>query len=192
MIGTQTVTHTGIRLGLLACAMKSVNDATVASALLGRIIDEAVAEQGLAGFTIYGMQAGVAVAKMIVHIDYDEHACRVQTEGDQVPDFLRRRGQECVERESEMAKLFGRDAVECARWRTAVSLFSESIRNAGLTMHWSVVFSRNSDAYCDRFGLVSSAIAEDYGDAAACTIPNSVFSELSAVFRLSSRVWPKV
>lgn len=186
----KTRTQTGIRLRMLACQLKSVNASTVASVLLDRIINECVSEQGLAKINIYGIQNGVAYARMSVAIDYETHSRRIRIEGDGAPDRLCRGSEAYCERSSALARSGGEEAVECAVWREAIAQFCDLVRGKGLTLDWCVVFARDRDMYCARFGLVTSTIRDGLGIAPAYAVPNSFFAELSATFSFSEAYWP--
>jgi hypothetical protein len=179
MVSTTTITRTGVRLQLVALEMLSINDRSVRQGLLADIINECVPSGMLACFILWGRRGDQALARMDVAIDYDHHEKLVRLGGDAIPEELR------GEYRGELgpAGSFSANPAlrkHCPHMGKVIDLFCNLLRQKGLDLAWTVQFRDRADEMQRKFSLVPLSFTDQTAGAAANTVTDSLFPELSA------------
>lgn len=188
MIATSTLTRTGLRLELVSLEMQSLNDRSLRDRLLNEIIAHCVPLKCLDHFTIWGLDADEARMRLEVRIDYDEHHHQVELSGDGIPDDLA--GRYTLDDGPLGSPGSGSTRRHCPHMGKAVDLYMRLVTEQGLRLVWTVRFGERREEMCKKFGLVPAAVRDGTVGGSESTITNSLYSEVIATGRVSSRAFP--
>lgn len=181
MIHTKTTTRTMIRTMLLTFQLRSVVEQTVKCETLKRIIDERVRTKELASFAVWGVQREEAHACMRIQIDYARDTSNIQFNGSLPED-------EYSLGDTRQLDLEEDEPIEtCRIWREAIDWFVRLCDAHDLSLAWSVRWTAQADRaeLCKTYGLAQVSFTDKTEGGPAKAIPNSLFSELSAMFAFS-------
>ncbi len=177
MVCTTTITRTGVRLQLVALEMLSINDRSIRHRLLADIVNECVPNGTLASFTLWGLRGDQAQARMGVVIDYDHQEKLVRLGGDGVPEELRG---EYRGAPGPAGSSSANTVKRCPHMGKVIDLFWNLLTQRGMNCTFSVQFRERAAELIRKFNLAPSSFKDQTVGAAADTVTNSLFPELSA------------
>ena len=189
MIGTTTMTQTGLRIELVSLEMQSLNDRSLKDSNLNEIIDYCAPRGFLESFTIWGMEDGKAHLRLRVELDYEEHERQIRLHGDALPDGMT--GQYSITYGPPGGELEGfPQPPSCPHMGKALDLFIKLARDKGLRLHWTVCFREKRTEMCAKFGLERALIDDCSSGCAPSMVTNSRYPELTMTGRVSEAIVP--
>ena len=186
MIQTKTTTRTTIRAMLLSFQLRAVVEQTVKCEKLKQIIDERVRTKDLDSFAVWGMKDEEAHACMQIQIDYARDTSKIRFSGN-VPSG------DCPSQVTEQVDLEVDEPIKtCRIWQEAIEWFVRLCEAHDLPLRWTVRWTAkaNRSRLRKRYGLVSANFTNKTEGGVAKAIPNSFFSELTAMFAFSGEMAP--
>jgi len=169
---------------LTVSQLKHVNNQTIESPLLEKIIEEIVPEQGLTMIGLRGLRGDEIHARTDINIRYDADGPQYDVAGDTNMRFTSTYGEEGgLDR-------FGtpKREADCPVWREALLMFMQIIQERGLQLAWAVRFCHRHEEYRRRYGLVPSFHRDCTINGKIHTVPNSLLTNMFLEMRYNLAV----
>lgn len=175
---TQTITGISVLTRVLAFTLQCVNELTIKSPCLRDMLPAAIAAGALQRMTIYGFEGDTARVRADFWIDYagDGGLLNVSAGLCDAAGEIQDSGPVGV------APLSGADIDKnsfCPVWRQALDWVSALSQERSLRLGWTVTFSKDRRAWCERFGLSAARHIDRTRSDQAQVIPNTVLSALT-------------